>query len=134
MWSHNCVMRVDFSAAFPQVVDQFFARLQLAPGRLIAVKISDQTNTQSDVVQIIAVNVAAVNLPAPAVANLDLPVSGRCAVAYDEMICQAVLHPSHVPMVIIENASTTLTRSAVMHDNKLPAAPHHRSAIDFISD
>ena len=37
-------MRVDFPAAFPQIIDQLFARIQLAPRRLAAIEIAYQTN------------------------------------------------------------------------------------------
>jgi hypothetical protein len=39
-----------------------------------------------------------------------------------------------VPVVIIENPRTALSRAAVVHNNKLPAATHHRRPIDFAPD
>ena len=126
-------MRVDFPAAFSQILDQLFARFQLTPRRLTAIKIADQTNAERDVVQVVAVHVPAIDLAPPAIAHLDLAVSRRGAVADNEMIGQSVFHPANVAVVVIENARAALPGATVVHDNKLPAAPHHRRPVDFIS-
>lgn len=127
------VMRVDFPAAFPQIIDQLFARLQLTPRRLTAIKIAYQTNAERDVVQIVAVHMPAIDLAPPAIAHFDLAVARGSAITDDEMIGEPVLHPANMPVVIIENAGATLPSATVVHDNELPAAPHHRRPIDFIS-
>ena len=98
---------------------------------MIAVEIADQTNPERDVVQVIAVDVAAVDLPAPTVADLDLAVAGRRSVADHEMISKSVLHPPKMPVVIIERSRISLTRSAVVHDDVLPATPRDRCPIDL---
>ena len=74
---------------------------------------------------------AAIDLTAPTIAYLDCAVSSRGPIPNDEMIGEAVLHPADVPMVIIKNARASLSGSAVVHDNKLPAAAHDRRAIDL---
>ena len=84
--------------------------------------------------EVIAVNVAAVDLPAPAVADFDLAVAGGGAVADDEMVGEPIPHSANMPVVIIENAGVALPGAAVVHDNELPAAAHHRRAIDFAAD
>jgi hypothetical protein len=117
------VMRIDFPAAFPQIIDQLFARLQLTPRRLTAIEITYQTN----------VHVPAVNLAPPAIAHFDLAVARGSAITDDEMIGEPVLHPANMPVVIIENAGIALPSATVVHDNELPAAPHNRRPIDFIS-
>ena len=125
-------MRIDFSAALPQIIDQLFARLQLTARRLTAVEIADQTNAECDVVQIVAVHVPAIDLAPPAIADFDLAVSRRGAVADNEMIGESIFHPTNVPVVIIENAGAALPSATVVHDNELPAAPHHGRPVDFI--
>jgi hypothetical protein len=101
---------------------------------LIAIEIADQTNAEGDVVQVIAVNVAAIDLPAPAVPHFDLAVAGGSSIADHEMISESVLHSAEMPMVIIERRRVSLTRSTVVHDDILPATPRDRRAIDLGTD
>ena len=133
MRADDGVMRIDFSAAFPQIIDQLFAGLQLTARRLTAIEIADQTNAERDVVQIVAVHVSAVDLAPPAIAHFDLAVAGRGAVADHEMIGETVFHPAHMPVVIIKNTGAALSRATVVHDYELPATSHNRRTIDFIS-
>ena len=77
---------VGLAAAFAQVTNQFFTGVELGLGWLIAIEITDQTNAERDVVEVITVDVAAVDLPAPAVADFNLAVAGGSAVADYEMI------------------------------------------------
>ena len=79
-------------------------------------------------------DVAAIDLPAPAIADFDLAIAGRSAIADHEMISESVLHPAKMPVVIIERSGITLTRSAVVHDDILPATTRDRGAIDLISN
>ena len=73
---HDRIMIPHFSAPLTQVPNQFLTTIELGASRLIAIEIADQTNSERDVIQIIAVNVTAVNLAAPAVAHFHLAVSG----------------------------------------------------------
>ena len=98
---------------------------------MIAVEIADQTNPERDVVQVIAVDVAAVDLTPPTIAHFDLAVAGRSSVANHEMISKSVLHPTNMPVVIIERGRVSLTSSAVVHDDVLPATPRDWRAIDL---
>ena len=75
-------------------------------------------------------NVAAPRLPHPAIADFDLAVTRRGPIADHEMIGQAVPHPAHTPMIIIENPRASLPRAAVVHDDEFPAGPLHRRAPD----
>ena len=134
MWFHGDGAPLGFAATFSQVADEFFTRVELRTRWLVAIKIAYETNAQGNVVQIIAVHVAAIDLAPPPIANLDLAVAGRCSIADDEVIRQPILHPADVPMIIIEHARVSLSRAAVMHDNKLPATPFHRGASDGFDD
>jgi hypothetical protein len=134
MGPDNGVMRIDFPAPFPQIIDQLFARLQLTARRLIAIEIAYQTNAERDVVQIVAVHVAAVDLAPPAIAHFDLAVACRSAVTDDEMIGEPIFHSANMSVVIIENTGTALACATVVYDNELPAAPHNRRPVNFVSD
>ncbi len=127
---------VELAATLPQVSNQLFATIELRACRLIAIEIADQTNAERDVVEIIAVHMAAIDLTPPPVAHFDLTVPGRSSVSNYEMIGQTVLHVTNVAMVIIECPRVALPRAAVVHNDDLPAriATISRRAIDFRAD
>ena len=77
-------------------------------------------------------NMAAVDLATPAIADFDFAISRRSTVANDEMIGEAVLHPTNMLVVIIKDSRITLPRAAIVHDDKLPPASFHRRAPDRI--
>ncbi len=130
MWFHDRVVIVDFAASLPQVTNQLLARVELRASRLVAIEVTDQTNPERDVVEIVAVHVAAVDLTPPAVTHFDLTIAGRCAVADHEMIRESILHSADVPMVIIEHGGVPLSCAAVVHDDVLPASTCNRGTID----
>ena len=134
MWPHNDLVTGSLAAALPQVADQLFARFKLCTGRLVAIEIAYQTNAQRNIVQIIAVNVAAVDLTPPTIAYFNLAVACGCSVADHEVVRKTILHPADVPMIIIKSARVTLSRAAIMHDNELPATPLHWCAPDGFDD
>ena len=120
------------SAALPQIPNQLVARFELGARRLVAIEIAHQANTEPDVVHVIAVNMAAINLPAPAIANLDLSVPRRRPVSDHEMVGQSIPHSPHSPVIIIERARVPLSRPAVVHDDKFPARALHRGPSDRV--
>ena len=130
MWFHDGVVIVDLAATLAQITDQFLAAIELGARGLIAIEIADQANAKRDVVQVITVHVAAVDLPAPAIAYFDFAVAGGGAVADDEMIGETVSHPANISMVIIENGRVPLSCAAVVHDNELPAGTRDGRAVD----
>ena len=134
MWPHWDVAPIGLAATFSQVADEFFARVELRARWLVTIKIAYQTNAQRNVVQIIAVHMAAVDLTPPAIAHFDLAVARGRAVANHEMVCKTILHPADVPMIIIKSARVSLPRAAIMHDNELPATPFHWRASDGFDD
>ena len=125
---------VGLAATFAQVTNQFFTGVELGLGWLIAIEITDQTNAERDVVEVITVDVAAVDLPAPAVADFDLAVAGGSAVADYEMISEPVRHPPDMPVIIIECACVSLSCSTVVHHDKLPATPLYRCPANFFDN
>ena len=134
MGLHRYRASLGFSATVSQVANEFLTGLELCPRRLVPVEIAYETNSERDVVQIIAVHMTAVDLTTPAIADFDLAVAGRCAVSNNEVIGETVLHPTNMPMVIIEDASVPLPGAAVVHNNELPATPFHRRAPDRFDD
>ena len=127
-------MIAHFAATLPEITNQLFATIKLGARRLVAIKIADQTNSERDVVEIIAVNVAAVDLTPPTIAHFDLAIPGGSSVAYHEMISEPVLHSAKMSMVIIEGGRVSLTGAAVEDDDELPAATRDRSPIDLRAD
>ena len=107
--------------------------MQLGRRRLAPIEIADQADPERDVVQVIAMNMAAIDLAPPAIAHLDLAVSGRCPIPNDKVIGQSILHMPDVTMIIVEHLRIPLTCAAVVHDDKLPLriAMIRRRAIDL---
>lgn len=134
MWPHGYLSPVGLAATFSQIADEFFARVELRARWLVAIKIANQTNAERNVVQIIAVHMAAIDLAPPAIAYFDLAVARGRSVADHEVIRKPVLHPADMPMIIIKNARVSLPRAAVMHDNELPATPFYWCAPDGFDD
>ena len=134
MWSHHDIVHADFAAALSQVADQFFAGFELRACGLVAIKVSHQANSERDVVQIIAVHMPSIDLAAPPVAHFYLAVPSRCSVANHKMISEAVLHPTDMPMIIIECACVSLPCSTIVDDDKLPATPLYWGAANCFDD
>ncbi len=86
MRTHDQGTSIALSAALLQIPNQLLARFELRACRLIAIEITHETNTEPDVVHVIAVDVAAVNLAAPAIADFDLAVARRGSISNDEMV------------------------------------------------
>jgi hypothetical protein len=134
VWLHRNGAPLGFAATLAQVTDEFFARVELRARWLVAIEIAYQTNAERNVVQIIAVNVAAVDLTPPTIAYFNLAVACGCSVANHEVVRKTILHPADVPMIIIKSARVSLPRAAIMHDNELPATPFHWRASDGFDD
>ena len=75
MWTHNQGTSVALATTLLQIPDQFLARFELCARWLIAIEIAHEANTERDVVQIIAVHVAAVNLTTPTIPDFDLAIA-----------------------------------------------------------
>jgi hypothetical protein len=134
MWLHRNGAPGSLAATFSQVADEFFARVELRARWLVAIKIAYQTNAERNVVQIIAVHVAAVDLTPPAVAYFNLAVARRSAVADHKMIRKTILHPADASMIIIKSPRVSLPRAAIMHDNELPATALYWCTPDGFDD
>jgi hypothetical protein len=72
---HDCPFAIDLANTLPKVARQFLDSFELFASRLIAIKIADETNAESDVVEVIAVHVATVDLSAPSVPDFDFSIA-----------------------------------------------------------
>lgn len=128
---HNGLLKVDFSHAKAEISDQFLKRFKLLPCRLTVVEIANQADAKRDIIEVIAVDMAAVDLAPPAVAYLNLTVARGGAVADDKMVGQAVRHFADVFVIVIENLRVPLPGAAVVDHDIFPTVPRHRRAIKF---
>ena len=99
---------------------------------MVAIEIAHQANAERDIVEIIAVDVATIDLAPPAIAYFDLTIPSRCSIADHEMVSQPILHPANMPVVIVERRRVSLPRPAIVHDDELPAAARDWSAVDLV--
>ena len=99
---------------------------------MVAVEIADEADAERDVVEIITVHVATVDLPAPAVADLNFPVAGGTAISDDKVISEPIRHFAHVEVVVLERFRTSLPRSAVVNHDVSPAPFFYGSPIDLL--
>ena len=64
-----------FAAAVSQIANEFLASVELRARRLVSIEIAYKTNSERDIVQIIAVHMAAVDLTPPPISDFDLTVA-----------------------------------------------------------
>ena len=76
VWLHWYRASLGFAAAISQKANEFLTCVELCARRLVSIEIAYETNAERDVVQIIAVHMAAVDLAAPSIADFDLAVAG----------------------------------------------------------
>ena len=125
---------IDFSYADPQVADELVEGLELLLGGQVAVEIADQANAEGDVIEKVAMDVAAVDLAGPAAADLDLAVARGCAIADDEMVGEPVGHLADVAMVVVEDTGVALAGAGVVDDDETPAVFGDRGTVDGGAD
>src|SRR5260370_36203298 len=75
-------------------------------------------------------DMVASKLNQPSVANLDLAVAGRGAVANNEMISETIRHAPNVAMIVIKNPGVPLASPAIVHHDVLPTLPGYSSIIN----
>ena len=76
VWLHRYRASPGFAAAISQIANEFLTCVELCARRLVSIEIAYQTNAERDIVQIIAVHMAAVDLTPPSIADFDLAVAG----------------------------------------------------------
>lgn len=119
-----------FTNPIAQVGDEFLKGPDLGLGGLITIEVADETNAEGDVIEVVAGDMASVELGGPAVTDLDLAVAGAMSVANNEMVGEAVFHVADAEMVNIENTGISLTGAAVVDNDVFPTTAVHRGTID----
>jgi hypothetical protein len=132
VWLHWNAAPLRFATSVAEVPDELLACVELCARWLVSIEIAYQTNPERDVVEIVAVHMTAVDLAAPAIADFDLAIAGRCAVPNHEVIGKAVLHPPNMLVVIIKDTRIALPGATVVDNNKLPATPFYWRTPDSI--
>ena len=72
--SYDRIFSIHFADPAPEITDQLIERFIFRLGRQVPIEVPHQADADRDIVEIIAVNVSAVQLPDPTVADLDLTV------------------------------------------------------------
>jgi len=128
MRAHHQGASFALPTTFPQVANQLLRRFKLRAGWLIAIEIAHKTNAETDVVHVVAVDVAAVDLAPPAIPYFDLTVPRRRSISDNEMVGHAILHSTDPAVIILKRPRVPLPGPAVVHDNEFPASPLHRGS------
>ena len=126
----NRVIAVDFAvnreAAFSahdmitQINGQFTESGHLGRCRPFIFKITDHTNADTDLINRMVTDMAAIDLVEPATTDLDFTIAGILAVTDHEMVGQSVFHPATAMGTVI-NCRITAVNTAVMANDDLPA-------------
>src|SRR5689334_19906186 len=77
---------------------------------------------------------AAIDLAAPTIANFNLAIARRSAVADHEMIGETVAHPADISVIVIEDPGVPLPGAAVVDNDEMPALAQDRRAIDLVAN
>ena len=120
----------DFADTFAQIGGEFCEGSHLCFGGLVAVEVTDQADTEGDVVEIVAGNVTSVYLVGPTVANFDLAIPGFAPIPDYKVVGHTIFHFSDTFMVIVEDFCIPLACAAVVDDYVLPASATHLGLVD----
>lgn len=110
----------DFSHAATQINDELIESGELGFGREIAIEVTDKTNADGDIIEVIAGHMTAIDLPRPARTYFDFAVAGGSAIADHKMISESVLHLAYPAMIDVENPGIALPGAAVVNDDIFP--------------
>ena len=88
VWLHRYRTSLGLAAAIAQIANEFLSCVELCARRLVSIEIAYETNTERDVVQIIAVHVAAIDLPSPAIAD-----RSGCLIGTDREVGRPTVSP-----------------------------------------
>ena len=126
----NGLASLSLADAVTEIPDEFLKRSDLGLGRNIPIEISDKTDAEGDVVQIVACNMASVQLGRPAVSYLDLPIAGTMSVTDDKMVGKSVFHMTDAEMVDVKNSGIPFAGATVVNDHIFPATASHGCMIN----
>src|SRR4029434_8738820 len=106
-------------------------RFELSARWFIAVEIADEADAKGDVIEVITMHMAALQLLPPAVANFDFAIARGRSVANDEMVGESILHVPNAAMVVFKGAGVALARPSVVDGDVAPAAFAHTRTVDL---
>jgi len=127
-------LALDFSDATAEIGDEFVDGRELGFGRLVAIEVTDKADSESDIVEVIAGDVATVDLPGPAIADFDFAIARGISITDDEVISEAVLHFPHSPVIDIKDPGIPLPGPAVVNNYVFPTAALDPRLIDGLAD
>jgi hypothetical protein len=112
------------SRQFKQLPDKGAQVIHLPLRRRRLVKITDQTNPNARPIQLLARQMAALNLLSPSLPNKNFSIIHPSPVSDQKVVRQAVLHVPLFTMKLIDPLGGSLPCSAMMNHNVFPRALH----------
>lgn len=119
------VFRLDFRLLHEEIQQALEAGYLSAGGEGF-LEVADQADAYGFTVELFAADMATLELPLPAVADLDVTISGAVTVTDHEMIGQAVFHLSGVAVILVKTAGVTDVSGAMVDHDVLPAVGEPR--------
>lgn len=134
MSAHGGPFALGFPETIAQIVGQFLGRVHLRLGRLVTIKIADQTDADGNIVEVVTGDMASIDLFGPTAADFNFSIAGGIAIADHKVIREAVAHFSDIAVVAIEDAGVSLAGGTVVDDDVLPASPPDGCLVDGLAD
>ena len=103
-----------------EVIHQLLQSGELSGGRMSLFKITDQADTNADLINLFSMHMPTFDLSEPSGADFDLAIFGIHSVPYDEMVGQSILHPSLTVSSVVDG-SISKTNGAVMNHDPSPS-------------
>ena len=101
---------------------------------LIVIVVANQADTEGDIIEVVAMHMAAVDLALPAIANFNFAITRGGAIAYDKLVSEAIGHFTDMQMVILEGLGVALACAAVMDDDIPPPVPQDRGVVNLFAN
>ena len=120
----------DLADTATEVRAEFIECAHLILGGCVAVEIAHETDAERDVVQVVARDMAAVDLSGPPVSDFDFSIARGISIADDEVVGEAILHFANASVVDIKNPRVSLAGATVMNDDVFPPSALHFGIID----
>ncbi len=95
------------------------------------IEVTDEADTEGDIIEVVAVDMAALDLATPAVADFDFAVARGGSVADDEVVGEAIGHSANMEVIVIEGFGVALASAAVVNDDVAPAPTEDGGLADF---
>lgn len=120
----------DLADTTTEIGAEFVECSHLILGGCVSVEIAHETDAERDVVQVVARDMAAVDLSSPPVSDFDFSIARGISIADDEVVGEAILHFANASVVDIKNPGVSLAGATVMNDDVFPASALDIGIID----